>query len=155
MHRILRQAGQARRHKHEQGQNPCALALLNQGAEYENPQGIVEDMRERKVDENGSEETPYFPVKNFRQAGLPAGVYAVNIAVAGDAEMIHLRQVCSEIGQNGDGETGDKQRERQPADFQPAGWEKDPERRSIPFRNWTAHALKKAFQNKNVKHHVK
>src|ERR1035441_254148 len=142
-HGVLREIGQASQAKHEQSQNPDALALLNQGAENKNPHGIDHEMRDSKVHENGREEPPDFSMPNFRQARFPTEVCGVKKAITGDAEIIHQRLVGSKTGQNGDGETGDKQGQRQPANFQPAGWKKDPECRRIPLWEFSAHA----FQN--------
>src|ERR1035438_6374542 len=75
---------------------------------------------------------------DFRQAGMPAEVYAVNVAIAGDAEIIHERLVGSKTGQNGDSEASDKQRQRQPANFQSASRKKDPECCGIPLWKFSA-----------------
>src|ERR1035437_9503177 len=102
-HCILRQTGQARRHEHEQGQNPNALALLNQGAKYENPNRIVKKMQKSKVNKHGRKKPPNFSLTNFGQAGVPTPMNAINMAVTGDAENIRHHPVGSEIGKQDDG----------------------------------------------------
>src|ERR1035437_10901187 len=60
-------------------------------------------MRDSKVHENRREEPPDFSMTNLRQAGFPTEM-SVKKAVASDAEIIHLRLVGSEIGQQTDRE---------------------------------------------------
>src|ERR1035437_2716867 len=60
-------------------------------------------MRDSKVHENRREEPPDFFMTNLRQAGFPTEM-SVKKAVASDAEIIHLRLVGSEIGQQTDRE---------------------------------------------------
>src|ERR1039457_7222870 len=92
-HGLLREIGQASHAEHEQSQNPDALALLNQGAENENPHGFDHEMRDSKVHENGREEPPDFSMTNFRQACFPTKVCGVKNAIAGDVEKIRRRLV--------------------------------------------------------------
>src|ERR1035437_229181 len=98
-------------------------------------------MRDSKVHENGREKPPDVSMANFRQARFPTEVCSVKKAIAGNAEIIHQRWVGSEIGQNGDGEARDKQRHRQPSNFQPTCRKKDPECSSIPLWKFSAHAF--------------
>src|ERR1035437_10086941 len=96
-------------------------------------------MCDSEVNKNRREEPPDFSMTDFGQAAFPTEV-SVKKAIASDAEIIHQRWVGSEIGQDGDGETTNKQRQRQPANFQPACRKEDPECSSIPLWKWPAHA---------------